>query len=71
MKSANAIGKGILRILPVVLWMCADRKKKMSECWIISLSAHEVRFSDFMRIGVPFTLAPTFSTYVFLWVFGR
>ena len=30
---------------------------------------YEVGFRDFMKIGVPFTLAATFSAYVFLWVF--
>ena len=32
---------------------------------------YEVGFRDFMRIGVPFTLAATLSAYVFLWVFWR
>ncbi|MBQ7583521.1 MAG: arsenic transporter [Lachnospiraceae bacterium] len=32
---------------------------------------YEDGFRDFMRIGVPFTLAATLSAYVFLWVFWR
>lgn len=32
---------------------------------------YEVSFKDFMRIGVPFTLAATFTAYIFLWVFWR
>ncbi len=32
---------------------------------------YEVGFRDFMRIGVPFTLAATLSAYIFLWVFWR
>lgn len=30
---------------------------------------HEVSFRDFMKIGVPFTLAATMAAYIFLWVF--
>ncbi len=32
---------------------------------------YEVGFRDFMRIGLPFTLAATLSAYIFLWVFWR
>ena len=32
---------------------------------------YEVSFRDFMRIGVPFTLAATLTAYIFLWVFWR
>ena len=32
---------------------------------------HEVSFKDFMRIGVPFTLAATLTAYVYLWIFWR
>lgn len=32
---------------------------------------YEVSFRDFMKIGVPFTLAATMSAYIFLWVFWR
>ena len=32
---------------------------------------HEVSFKDFMRIGVPFTLAATLTAYIYLWIFWR
>ena len=32
---------------------------------------YEVGFRDFLRIGLPFTLAATLSAYIFLWVFWR
>ena len=32
---------------------------------------YEVKFSDFMRIGVPFTLAAVTTAYIFLWIFWR
>ncbi|MCR4775193.1 MAG: anion permease, partial [Saccharofermentans sp.] len=30
---------------------------------------YEVRFRDFMKIGIPFTLAAVIAGYVFVWVF--
>lgn len=32
---------------------------------------YTVRFRDFMRIGVPFTLTATLVSYIYLWVFWR
>ncbi len=32
---------------------------------------HEVKFADFARIGIPYTLAAVIGGYVFLWIFWR
>ena len=38
---------------------------------ILRKEGEEVGFGDFMRIGVPFTLAAVLSGYLFLWIFWR
>jgi di/tricarboxylate transporter len=32
---------------------------------------YEVRFRDFMKIGIPFTLTAVISGYLFVWIFWR
>lgn len=36
-------------------------------CGLLKKEGHEVRFGDFMKIGVPFTLAAVAAAYLFVW----
>lgn len=38
---------------------------------MLKKQGYEVRFSDFMKIGVPFTLTAVISGYLFVWFFWR
>ena len=38
---------------------------------LLRQNGYEVRFSDFMRIGVPFTLTAVLAGYLFIWVVWR
>ncbi len=41
-------------------------------CGLLKKEGHEVRFKDFMKIGVPFTLAAVATAYLFIWfVWGK
>ena len=41
-------------------------------CGILKKEGYEVRFGDFMKIGVPFTIAAVGAAYLFIWfVWGR
>jgi Na+/H+ antiporter NhaD/arsenite permease-like protein len=36
-------------------------------CGLLKKEGHEVRFKDFMKIGIPFTLAAVTAAYLFVW----
>ncbi len=36
-------------------------------CGILKKEGYEVRFKDFMKIGIPFTLAAVAAAYLFVW----
>ena len=38
---------------------------------ILKREGYETSFSDFMKIGIPFTLTAVMSGYLFLWLFWR
>jgi len=41
-------------------------------CGLLKKQGYEVRFGDFMKIGIPFTLAAVSAAYLFVWfVWGR
>ena len=41
-------------------------------CGLLKKEGCEVRFKDFMKIGVPFTLAAVLAAYLFIWfIWGR
>jgi Na+/H+ antiporter NhaD/arsenite permease-like protein len=41
-------------------------------CGLLKKHGHHVRFADFVKIGLPFTLAAVSIAYLFLWfVWGR
>lgn len=40
-------------------------------CGLLKKEGYTVKFSDFARIGVPFTLAAVFSAYLFVWFIWR
>lgn len=41
-------------------------------CGLLKKEGHQVRFRDFMRIGLPFTLAAVGASYIFVWlVWGK
>jgi len=36
-------------------------------CGLLKKEGHEVKFKDFMKIGIPFTLAAVVAAYLFVW----
>jgi Na+/H+ antiporter NhaD/arsenite permease-like protein len=36
-------------------------------CGLLKKEGYEVRFKDFMKIGIPFTFAAVFAAYLFVW----
>jgi Na+/H+ antiporter NhaD/arsenite permease-like protein len=41
-------------------------------CGLLKKEGYEVNFKDFMKIGVPFTLAAVIAAYLFVWfIWGR
>jgi Na+/H+ antiporter NhaD/arsenite permease-like protein len=37
-------------------------------CGLLKKEGHNVRFGDFMKIGIPFTLAAVGAAYLFVWL---
>ncbi|MDD5044851.1 MAG: SLC13 family permease [Candidatus Omnitrophica bacterium] len=40
-------------------------------CGLLKKEGHPVKFKDFMKIGLPFTLAAVTAAYLFVWLFWR
>ena len=40
-------------------------------CGILKKEGHEVNFGDFIKIGLPFTLAAVIPAYLFIWLVWR
>lgn len=40
-------------------------------CGLLKKEGHSVRFKDFMKIGIPFTLAAVIPAYLFIWFIWR
>ena len=38
---------------------------------LLRKQGYEVKFKDFARIGIPFTLTAVLAGYLFLWIFWR